>query len=171
MKNTWYKFFHLLSIAFVLLGVTTLMACSSTSSLPVSSNSVTLSNLAFSPATLTVKVGATVTWTNNDISMTYNIISDSGVFQSSDLIPTETFSYTFNNVGTFAYHCGTYIYMKGSIVVVQQVTLAEGIKDVVKVPVIRMGNISEPEYGRIIREGNVDMVVIGRTLFSNPDFP
>jgi len=119
MKNTWYKFFYLLLITLVLIGVTTLTACSSTSLTPVSSNSVTMSNLAFSPATLTVKVGTTVTWTNNDTSMTYNIISDSGVFQSSDLVPTETFSYTFNNVGTFAYHCGIYTYMKGSIVVVQ----------------------------------------------------
>ena len=61
--------------------------------------------------------------------------------------------------------------MKGSIIVVQQVTLVKGIKEVVKVPVIGMVNISEPECGdRIIREGNVDMVAIGRTLFSNPDF-
>ncbi len=52
------------------------------------------------------------------------------------------------------------------------VPLAEGIKEVVKVPVIGVGNITEPEYAdSIIREGKVDLVAVGRTLLSNPDFP
>ena len=52
------------------------------------------------------------------------------------------------------------------------VPLAEGIKEVVKVPVIGVGNITEPEYAdRIIRERKVDMVAVGRALLSNPDFP
>ena len=52
------------------------------------------------------------------------------------------------------------------------VPLAAGIKDAVKVPVIGVGNITEPEYAdRIIRERKVDMVAVGRTLLSNPDFP
>ncbi|MDP2731373.1 MAG: NADH:flavin oxidoreductase [Dehalococcoidales bacterium] len=52
------------------------------------------------------------------------------------------------------------------------VPLAKGIKEVVKVPVIGVGNITEPEYAdTIIREGKVDLVAIGRTLLSNPDFP
>ena len=52
------------------------------------------------------------------------------------------------------------------------VPLAEGIKKVVKVPVIGVGNIIEPEYAdRIIREGRVDLVAVGRLLLSNPDFP
>ena len=52
------------------------------------------------------------------------------------------------------------------------VPLAAGIKEVVKVPVIGVGNITEPEYAdRIIRERKVDMVAVGRTLLSNPDFP
>ena len=52
------------------------------------------------------------------------------------------------------------------------VPLAAGIKEVVKVPVIGVGNITEPEYAdRIIREQKVDMVAVGRTLLSNPDFP
>ena len=52
------------------------------------------------------------------------------------------------------------------------VPLAAGIKEVVKVPVIGVGKITEPEYAdRIIREEKVDMVAVGRTLLSNPDFP
>ena len=50
--------------------------------------------------------------------------------------------------------------------------LAAGIKEVVKVPVIGVGHITEPEYAdRIIREGKVDLVAVGRLLLTNPDFP
>ena len=42
------------------------------------------------------------------------------------------------------------------------VPLAAGIKEAVKVPVIGVGHITEPEYAdSIIREGKVDMVAIG----------
>jgi len=52
------------------------------------------------------------------------------------------------------------------------VSLAEGIKKMVKVPVIGVGNITEPEYAdKIVREQRVDMVAVGRTLLSNPEFP
>jgi len=52
------------------------------------------------------------------------------------------------------------------------VPLAEGIKDIVEVPVIGVGNIKEPDYAdRVIREQRVDMVAFGRMLLSNPEFP
>jgi 2,4-dienoyl-CoA reductase-like NADH-dependent reductase (Old Yellow Enzyme family) len=52
------------------------------------------------------------------------------------------------------------------------IPLAEGIKRMVKIPVIGVGNITEPEFAdRIIREERVDMVAIGRKLLADPDFP
>lgn len=52
------------------------------------------------------------------------------------------------------------------------VPLARGIKEVVKVPVIGVGNITEPEFAdKIVREGTVDMVAFGHMLLSNPEFP
>ncbi len=52
------------------------------------------------------------------------------------------------------------------------IPLAEGIKKMVKVPVIGVGNITEPAYAdRIVREQRVDMVAFGRILLSNPEFP
>ena len=52
------------------------------------------------------------------------------------------------------------------------VPLAEGIKKVVKVPVIGVGNITDPAYAdRIVREQRVDLVAFGRMLLSNPEFP
>ena len=42
----------------------------------------------------------------------------------------------------------------------------------VKVPVIGIGNITEPEYAdRIVREQRVDLVAFGRMFLSNPEFP
>jgi 2,4-dienoyl-CoA reductase-like NADH-dependent reductase (Old Yellow Enzyme family) len=50
--------------------------------------------------------------------------------------------------------------------------MAEGVKSVVKVPVIGVGHITEPEYAdKIIREGKVDLTAVGRLLLANPDFP
>ncbi|HEY95924.1 MAG TPA: NADH:flavin oxidoreductase [Dehalococcoidia bacterium] len=52
------------------------------------------------------------------------------------------------------------------------VPLAEGIKSVVTIPVIGVGNITEPEFAdKIIREKRVDLIAIGRKLLSDPDFP
>ncbi|UCD09850.1 MAG: NADH:flavin oxidoreductase [Dehalococcoidales bacterium] len=52
------------------------------------------------------------------------------------------------------------------------VPLAEGIKSVVNVPVIGVGNITEPEFAdRIVRESRVDLVAIGRKLLADPYFP
>jgi len=52
------------------------------------------------------------------------------------------------------------------------IPLAEGIKGMVKVPVIGVGNITEPEYAdTIVREQRVDLVAFGRRLLPNPEFP
>ena len=64
------------------------------------SNTINIVNLTFTPGTLTVKAGTMVTWTNND-STTHHVASDTGVFDSGNLSPNTTFSYTFNNAGTF----------------------------------------------------------------------
>ncbi|MDO8671665.1 MAG: NADH:flavin oxidoreductase/NADH oxidase, partial [Dehalococcoidia bacterium] len=49
------------------------------------------------------------------------------------------------------------------------VALAEGVKRVAKVPVVGVGLIRDPEYAdRIVREGRVDLVAIGRCLLEEP---
>jgi plastocyanin len=89
-----------------------------TSSAPASSNqsTVTISGFAFSPQTLTVSKGTTVTWTNND-STTHTVTSDTGVWDSGNLAPGKTFSNTFNQTGTFPYHCKIHTSMTAKIVV------------------------------------------------------
>lgn len=75
---------------------------------------VSIAGFAFSPAALTVKVGDTVTWTNND-STTHTVTGPD--FESGPLAPGKTFSHKFTAAGTFDYHCSIHPNMTGSITV------------------------------------------------------
>jgi plastocyanin len=80
---------------------------------------VSIKNMAFSPATLTVKAGTTVTWTNDDTA-SHTIVSNDGsavVYKSSVLATGASFPFTFKDAGTYSYHCGIHPSMKGIIVV------------------------------------------------------
>ena len=78
---------------------------------------VTIANFAFSPDTLTVKVGTTVKWTNQD-SATHNVTAEDNSFKSGDLNQGDSFSFTFTTAGTYAYRCGFHASMKATITVV-----------------------------------------------------
>jgi plastocyanin len=77
---------------------------------------VVMKNVAFNPAGVTVPVGATVTWENQD-SVNHNVIADDGSFKSPDLGSGETFSFTFKKAGTYTYTCHIHPNMKGTVVV------------------------------------------------------
>ena len=83
---------------------------------PPSPNAVTIAGMSFSPGNLSVVIGTTVTWTNND-AMTHTVTADGGSFDSGNLAPAGKFSKTFSTVGTFPYHCAIHSGMAGSIVV------------------------------------------------------
>jgi plastocyanin len=77
---------------------------------------VTIENLAFSPASLTVPIGTTVTWTNNDATA-HTVTSKTGLFDSGIMNRGDTFSYTFNDQGVFEYHCTIHTTMNGTVTV------------------------------------------------------
>lgn len=67
--------------------------------------SAVMQNIAFNPSALTVTVGTTVPWTNEDsTNHTVTFIDISGV-DSGTLTRGQTFSYTFSTAGTFHYYC------------------------------------------------------------------
>jgi plastocyanin len=78
---------------------------------------VDIKNFAFSPVTLTISNGQTVTWTNMD-SVSHTVTSTTGVFDSGPISPGQTFSYTFNNAGTFEYSCTIHPTMQHGKVIV-----------------------------------------------------
>jgi len=79
-------------------------------------SSVTISNFAFSPASITVPAGTKVTWTNKD-SPTHTVSAKDGTFDSGNLSTGATFSYTFSQKGTFEYGCKLHPSMSGKVIV------------------------------------------------------
>src|SRR6266851_7769117 len=77
---------------------------------------VKVDNFSFGPASLTVAVGTTVTWTNRD-DIPHTVVSTDKVFKSKVLDTDEKFSYTFNQQGTYAYFCSIHPKMTGQVVV------------------------------------------------------
>ena len=77
---------------------------------------VKIDNFVFGPQTLTVPVGATVTWTNKD-DIPHTSVSTEGVFKSKVLDTDEKFSYTFTKPGTYPYYCTIHPKMTGKVVV------------------------------------------------------
>jgi plastocyanin len=77
---------------------------------------VKIDNFVFGPQTLTVPVGATVTWTNKD-DIPHTSVSTDGVFKSKVLDTDEKFSYTFTKAGTYPYFCTIHPKMTGKVVV------------------------------------------------------
>lgn len=80
-------------------------------------NNVEIKGFAYQPATLTVKAGTTVTWTNKD-SVGHSATSDDGkTFDTGVFAQNETAKVTFNTPGTYNYHCTVHPSIKGTIVV------------------------------------------------------
>jgi len=72
---------------------------------PAGTVGVTVQDFTFSPATVTIKAGTTVRWTNNGPSP-HTTTSDAMVWNSGTLSPSGgTFDFTFLQAGTFGYHC------------------------------------------------------------------
>jgi plastocyanin len=82
-------------------------------------NAVTIDNFSFTPATVTVKAGTTVTWTNKD-DIPHGIGATNNAFPKSKALDTDdSYSFTFTTPGTYQYFCYLHPKMVGSIVVEQ----------------------------------------------------
>ncbi|MDD5317990.1 MAG: cupredoxin family copper-binding protein [Candidatus ainarchaeum sp.] len=78
---------------------------------------VSIRGFAFNPGAIDVKVGTTVTWTNDD-SVAHTVASDSGgIFGSPAMPPGGTFSFTFTAPGAYPYHCAFHPSMHGTVTV------------------------------------------------------
>ncbi len=95
---------------------------------PVGRSMVVMRNLAFSPATITIHVGQTVTWRNDDSaqhtttsgSCSGSVCSPMPGWDSGVLNRGQSFSHTFNTAGTFHYYCRVHgAMMQGSVVVLR----------------------------------------------------
>lgn len=84
---------------------------------PAGPNAVNITNFAFAPATLTIPVGTTVTWTNQDEEPHTVVSNDGSTFHSPGMGTNGTYTFTFTTAGTFDYVCSIHPFMHGSVVV------------------------------------------------------
>lgn len=77
---------------------------------------VTLNNFTFTPQTITVKSGTTVTWVNHD-DTPHTVTSADHLFGSSALDTDDQFTYRFSATGTFQYFCTIHPRMTATVIV------------------------------------------------------
>ena len=77
---------------------------------------VTISNFAFSPRELSVSVGDTVVWTNDD-ALLHTTSADSGAWSSPELQRGERYRFVTTRAGRFPYHCSAHAVMRATLVV------------------------------------------------------
>jgi len=77
---------------------------------------VSITGTGFHPATVTIKTGDSVTWTNN-ATKTHQVVSNGGAFASPVLAPGKTYTFTFRAAGRYRYHDGLHPSLKGIVVV------------------------------------------------------
>ena len=81
---------------------------------------VTMREYKFIPETLTIKVGTSVKWINNEKRTTHSILfTGPGGFESERLFSGEFFQRTFDKPGTYPYTCGPHPEMKGQVIVTE----------------------------------------------------
>jgi plastocyanin len=101
------------------------VACSSSNNTPstptgamqvsIVTGSSTLTTNAYSPNPLTVPVGSTVTWVNNDSTAHTSTDDDANGWNSGTIAPGGQFSRAFQTAGTFSYHCSFHRNMVGTV--------------------------------------------------------
>ena len=116
MKSVWVASFTasvVIAIALLVAGSPSVAADDQPSAINAAVN---IDNFVFGPPTITVPVGATVTWTNKD-DIPHTTVSTDGAFKSKVMDTDEKFSYTFTKAGTYPYYCTIHPKMTGKVVV------------------------------------------------------
>lgn len=76
-----------------------------------------MQHFAYQMTNIQVRVGTTVTWTNQD-SAPHSVTFKNGMMDSGLLYQGQSFSYTFNKPGTYQYYCSVHPYMVATVTVV-----------------------------------------------------
>jgi plastocyanin len=110
-----------LALALILVVAVVATACGGSASTTTSGGAaaggqVVMKGFAFSPGSITIKVGESVTWTNQD-GTTHTVTANNGEFSSGNIASGGGFTFKFDKAGTYPYHCSIHSTMKGTIVV------------------------------------------------------
>jgi len=83
---------------------------------PEAGAAVAISGFAFAPATLEIRAGQAVTWTNRD-ETPHQVVSSGKRFRSPGLDTGDSFAFVFTEPGRYPYFCGLHPRMVGTVVV------------------------------------------------------
>jgi plastocyanin len=98
-------------------GLAGLLAAGIATSLALAADqTVSIEGFAFAPASVTVEVGDSVTWTNAD-DAAHTATAGDGSFDTESIAAGESSTITFDTAGTFAYVCAIHPTMSGTVVV------------------------------------------------------
>lgn len=75
---------------------------------------ISITSSGFTPEDVRIQPGDTVTWKNTDTQQ-HQVVSDTGVFQSSMLAPNQTYSHQFDVESSYSYHDGAKASSTGTV--------------------------------------------------------
>jgi plastocyanin len=87
-----------------------------TAAAPAATLKVDIKQHKYSPDTLTIPVGTTVTWVNHDDDV-HTVVSSAQAFMSRGIDNEESYSYTFTKPGTYVYFCTLHPLMTAKVIV------------------------------------------------------
>lgn len=82
----------------------------------IASGASTQTTTAFGQDPLTIAVGTTISWLNDDTT-THTSQADGNQWSSGNIAPGSRFNFTFASAGRFTYHCQIHPNMVGTIIV------------------------------------------------------
>ncbi len=109
----------LLPLAAALIATAGLTACGSSDAATEPAVVIDVANMSYTPASVTIEKGQTVQWRFDDHGLPHDVAGDGpldGVLQS-ELLTEGTYEYTFDETGTFTYHCTPHSSMVGTVIV------------------------------------------------------
>jgi len=98
----------------LLLALVTGLALAVAGAAPAATISVKITKSGFTPSSVTINFGDTVTWHNSD-SADHQLVADDGTFASPILKAGNDYSFTFKRAGTFRYHDALKPTLKGRV--------------------------------------------------------
>ena len=105
-----------LRIALAAAAAAAFCAAALTAAVAASPAAVTIDNFNFSPMTLTVAAGTTVTWTNHD-DIPHTVRAVDGSFHSKAMDTDDSYAFTFAKPGVYSYFCSVHPKMVGKVIV------------------------------------------------------
>src|SRR5262245_15122563 len=75
---------------------------------------IQIKDFMFAPGAITIRVGDTVTWVNQDDDV-HTVVSEDGSFRSGGLDTGQTYSFTFTRPGTYRFSCSLHPMMVGTV--------------------------------------------------------